>query len=101
MPVPIYTTDTDGRVTYWNRACVDFAGRRQSSARTGGASPGSSFTTTGELLRHEDGPMAEAIRQRKPVRDLVVIAERPDRSRLAFRAYPTPCSTAQGRMTAL
>lgn len=27
LPVPIYTTDADGAVTYWNRACVDFAGR--------------------------------------------------------------------------
>jgi len=24
---PVYTTDADGLVTYWNRACVDFAGR--------------------------------------------------------------------------
>jgi PAS domain-containing protein len=27
LPVPIYTTDPDGAVTYWNQACVDFAGR--------------------------------------------------------------------------
>ena len=28
LPVPIYTTDPDGRVTYWNRACVEFASVR-------------------------------------------------------------------------
>ena len=27
LPVPIYTTDAAGAVTYWNRACVEFAGR--------------------------------------------------------------------------
>ena len=27
LPVPIYATDPEGRVTYWNQACVDFAGR--------------------------------------------------------------------------
>ncbi len=27
LPVPVYTTDTAGLVTYWNRACVTFAGR--------------------------------------------------------------------------
>ena len=27
LPVPVYLTDTDGMVTYWNRACAEFAGR--------------------------------------------------------------------------
>ncbi|MEO7240898.1 MAG: PAS domain-containing protein, partial [Sphingomicrobium sp.] len=27
LRVPLYTTDCDGAVTYWNRACVAFAGR--------------------------------------------------------------------------
>jgi PAS domain-containing protein len=27
MPAPIYLTDADGWVTFFNRACVDFAGR--------------------------------------------------------------------------
>ena len=26
LPVPTYITDADGAVTYWNRACVHFAG---------------------------------------------------------------------------
>ena len=27
LPVPVYVTDSAGGVTYWNQACVDFAGR--------------------------------------------------------------------------
>ena len=27
LPVPVYLTDPEGRVTYWNRACAEFAGR--------------------------------------------------------------------------
>jgi len=27
LPVPIYTTDPEGAVTYWNRACIALAGR--------------------------------------------------------------------------
>jgi PAS domain-containing protein len=27
LPAPIYTTDAEGAVTYWNSACVEFAGR--------------------------------------------------------------------------
>ena len=27
LPVPIYIADPDGRITYWNQACIAFAGR--------------------------------------------------------------------------
>jgi PAS domain-containing protein len=27
LPAPIYTTDAQGRITYFNKACVPFAGR--------------------------------------------------------------------------
>ena len=27
LPVPVYTADAHGAVTYWNRACIEFAGR--------------------------------------------------------------------------
>ena len=27
LPVPVYTADADGRVSYFNRACIAFAGR--------------------------------------------------------------------------
>jgi PAS domain-containing protein len=93
IPVPIYTTDMAGRVTYWNRACVDFAGREPKLGEDQWCVTWQVFTMTGEALGHEDCPMAEAMPQRTPIRDLIAIAERPDRSRVAFRAYPPRCST--------
>ena len=33
LPVPIYTTDAKGAVTYWNGACVEFAGREPKLGR--------------------------------------------------------------------
>jgi PAS domain-containing protein len=27
LPAAIYTTDSDGRITYFNKACVEFSGR--------------------------------------------------------------------------
>ena len=27
LPAAIYTTDADGRITFFNRACIEFAGR--------------------------------------------------------------------------
>jgi PAS domain S-box-containing protein len=99
LPVPIYTTDAEGRVTYWNRACVDFAGREPELGEDRWCVTWQLFTTTGEPLRHEDCPMAQAIREEKPIRDVIAIAERPDRSRVAFKPYPTPLFDADGRLT--
>jgi PAS domain S-box-containing protein len=98
-PVPIYTTDGDGLVTYWNRACVEFAGREPKLGRDRWCVTWQLYTTTGEPLRHEDCPMAQAIRQQRPVRDAIAIAERPDGSRAAFKPYPTPLFDEAGNLT--
>jgi PAS domain S-box-containing protein len=99
LPVPIYTTDPKGNVTYWNRACVEFAGRRPELGEDRWCVTWRLYTTTGEPLRHKDCPMAQAIRQQQPIRDAVAIAERPDGSRVAFRPYPTPLFDTEGKFT--
>lgn len=99
LPVPVYTTDADGRVTYWNRACVDFAGREPVLGHDRWCVTWQLFTTSGDPLPHEDCPMAQAIRERRAVRDSIAIAERPDRSRVAFRPYPTPLFDQHGNFT--
>jgi len=43
--------------------------------------------------------MAQAIRERRLIRDAVAIAERPDGSRIAFRPYPTPLFDDSGELT--
>jgi PAS domain-containing protein len=90
LPVPVYTTDPKGAVTYWNRACIDFAGRVPQLGSDRWCVTWQLYTTAGERLRHEDCPMAQAIKQQRPIRDAVAIARRPDGSRVAFRPYPTP-----------
>jgi PAS domain S-box-containing protein len=90
LPVPTYTTGADGAVTYWNRACVDFAGRQPELGRDRWCVTWELYTTTGDRLLHEDCPMAEAIKGKCEVRGHVAIALRPDGSRRAFMPYPTP-----------
>lgn len=98
IPAPIYTTDARGGVSYWNRACVDFAGREPQLGRDRWCVTWQLYTTAGDPLRHADCPMAQAIKQRRPIRDAVAIAERPDGSRVAFRAYPTPMFADDGSL---
>ena len=99
LPAPIYTTDASGNVTYWNRACVAFAGREPQLGQDRWCVTWQLYTTNGEPLRHEDCPMADAIREERPIRDVIAIAERPDGSRVAFRPYPTPLFDKDGHLT--
>ena len=99
LPAPAYVTDADGNVTYWNRACVDFAGREPQLGQDRWCITWKLYTTGGDPLPHHACPMADAIRLQRPIRGAVAIAERPDGSRRAFKPYPTPLFDAAGQMT--
>ena len=96
LPAPIYTTDTTGAVTYWNRACVQFAGREPQLGEDRWCVTWKLYTTTGEPLSHDRCPMADAIKNRRAIRDVIAIAERPDGGRVAFKPYPTPLFNGEG-----
>lgn len=98
LEVPIYTTDARGSVTYWNRACIEFAGR-EPQVGDNWCVTWQLFTTDGEHLPHDECPMAQAIRQKRAIRGEVAIAQRPDGSRVAFLPYPTPMFDGEGNLT--
>jgi PAS domain S-box-containing protein len=99
LPVPIYTTDATGAVTYWNRACVEFAGREPRLGEDKWCVTWQIYTTNGDRLPHEQCPMAQAIRDQRENRGAVAIAMRPDGSRRAFMPYPTPLFDKDGKLT--
>lgn len=99
LDAPAYLTDAQGNVTYWNRACVAFAGREPELGRDRWCVTWKLYTMAGDPLAHDACPMAVAIKQQRVVRDAVAIAERPDGSRRAFTPYPTPLFDEAGTMT--
>jgi PAS domain S-box-containing protein len=99
LAAPIYTTDAEGAVTYWNQACVALAGREPKLGRDRWCVTWQIYTTTGERLPHDQCPMAEAIKNREQIRDKVAIALRPDGTRVAFRPYPTPLFDSDGKFS--
>lgn len=99
LGAPAYLTDADGNVTYWNRACVDFAGREPELGQDRWCVTWKLYTMAGDPLSHDACPMAVAIKQQRAVRNSVAIAERPDGSRRAFAPYPTPLFDEAGSMT--
>ena len=97
--VPIYTIDPGGALTYWNYACIRFAGREPEPGRDRWCISWKMYTTAGEFMPHEECPTAHAVRKGQIIRDNVAIAERPDGSRRAFCSYPTPLFDESGCVT--
>lgn len=96
LPAPIYTTDAEGVVTFFNKACIGFAGRTPVVGKDRWCVTWKLYSTDGAPLAHEDCPMAVAVREKRQVRDVVALAERPDGSRVMFAPYPTPIHDADG-----
>ena len=100
LPLPIYVTDPAGAVVYWNSACADFAGHEPQLGKDRWCVTWQLFTTTGEPLEQHSCPVAQAIKHKRPVRDVITIGERPDGSRVAFKTYPTPVLNEDGSLRA-
>lgn len=98
LPAPIYVTDREGVVIYFNEACVGFAGRTPAVGKDRWCVTWRLYTDDGMALPHEACPMAEAIRGRRAVRGVTAIAERPDGARVAFMPLPTPLFDADGAL---
>lgn len=90
VPAPVYLTDPDGRVTYCNPACAEFAGRQPRPGEDRWCVTWKLHTPNDEPLPHDRCPMAVAIREKREVRGEMAIALRPDGGRRAFVPYPTP-----------
>ena len=97
LPAAIYVTDVEGTITYFNQPCVELAGRTPTLGADKWCVTWKIFTPEGDFVPHEECPMAVAIREKRPVRDVEAVAERPDGTRVHFVPYPTPLYDAEGR----
>ena len=98
LPAPIYVTDQAGTITYFNNACVELAGRTPTLGRDKWCVTWKIFTIDGEFLPHDQCPMAVAIREKRAVRNVEAIAERPDGTRVNFAPFPTPYYDSDGNL---
>lgn len=98
IPAAIYVADSEGTLTYFNRACIDFAGRTPEVGRDKWCVTWKLYTSEGEYLPHDQCPMAIAIRDKRPVRDVEAVAERPDGTKARFVPYPTPWFDIEGKL---
>lgn len=98
LPAAVYTTDPDGRITFYNEAAVEFAGRRPALGELWCVT-WRLYNGDGTRLPHDECPMAVALKENRPIRGAEAIAERPDGTRRWFAPYPTPLQDSSGRLT--
>jgi PAS domain S-box-containing protein len=90
LPVAIYTTDVEGRLTFYNDAAAELWGMRPRLGDARWCGSWRLFHPDGTPMQHEACPMAVALKEGRAVREVEAVAERPDGTRVTFIPYPTP-----------
>ena len=98
LPAAIYTTDADGRITFFNEAAAQLWGCRPKLGSDQWCGSWRIYTPEGELLPHDECPMAVALKENRPIRGSDAVAERPDGTRAPFLPFPTPLCDDRGRL---
>jgi PAS domain S-box-containing protein len=98
LPVAIYTTDADGRLTHFNPAAVEFAGRAPTLGEDHWCVSWKLYRPDGTPLPRDQTPMAIALNEGRPIRGEEAIAERPDGERRWFQPFPTPLFDDVGQL---
>jgi PAS domain-containing protein len=97
---PVYTTDADGWLTYYNDSAAELWGYRPELGKTRWCGCWRIYTPDGALLPLDQCPMAVAIKSGQPIRGVQAVLERPDGTRIPFMPYPTPLRDSSGNLVA-
>jgi PAS domain-containing protein len=98
IPSPLYATDADGYLTYYNPAAVAFWGFEPELQKQRWCGSWKQYDADGNPLAHDECPMAVAIKEKRALRGPQAIAERPDGTRVPFMPYPTPIFGTDGKL---
>jgi PAS domain S-box-containing protein len=96
LPAAIYTADADGRITFFNEAAAELWGSSPEIGSSLWCGSWRMYYPDGRFMPHDECPMAQAIRERRAVRGVEAILERPDGTRVAIMPCPTPLYDASG-----
>ena len=98
MGVAVYTTDPEGRLTFYNAAAAALWGWSPPLREQRWCGSWRIYRPDGALLPHDQCPMGLCLAEGRPIRGVWAYAERPDGSRVPIAPFPTPMRDAAGRM---
>jgi PAS domain S-box-containing protein len=99
LPAAVYTIDAEGRITFFNEAAADLWGCRPELGKSEWCGSWRLYWPDGRPMRHDECPMAVALKEGRPIRGAEAAAEQPDGTRVPFLAYPTPLRDWSGALT--
>ncbi|HEX5957202.1 MAG TPA: PAS domain S-box protein [Hyphomicrobiaceae bacterium] len=98
LPAAIYLTDAAGRITFYNAAAAQLWGYAPELGSQAFSGSHRLYWADGTPMRHDECPMAVALKTGKPLRGMEAVTERPDGTRVPFMAYPTPIRDRAGNL---
>jgi PAS domain S-box-containing protein len=98
LPVAIYTTDGQGRLTYFNAAAMKLTGRKPELGTDRWCVTWKIFSPDGTPLPHDQCPMALALKGAAVPTGVECIAERPDGTRFWFTPCPAVIRDSEGQI---
>jgi PAS domain S-box-containing protein len=98
LPAAIYTTDSAGRITFFNEAAAQLWGCRPQLGSSEWCGSWRLYRPDGTPLAHDECPMATSLKENRPVRNVDAVAERPDGTRVPFMPYSTPLHDSRGAL---
>lgn len=97
LPVATYTTDAQGRITFYNQAAAAMWGRQPELGADMWCGSWRLYWQDGRPMPLEECPMAVALKENRALQGEAWI-ERVDGSRIPFLAYPSPLRDTAGRL---
>ena len=100
LPAAVYVCDAEGIVVAFNRRAAELWGRAPSPGDTDEKYCGAHklFRPDGEPLPHHETPMEAVLRTGTPARDMEVVIERPDGSRITVLVNIAPLFGDDGKL---
>lgn len=103
LPAAVYVCDTSGRIINYNAKAVELWGRTPSKNDTDDRFCGSFrlYYPDGTHLPHNETPVAACLADGLPRKDLEVIIERPDLSKIIVRANIVPIKNEENKLVGM
>jgi PAS domain S-box-containing protein len=99
LETPLYTTDTEGRITLYNKAAADLWGREPVIGKDLWCGSFQILNVDGSDMPLETCPMAVCLKEKRPVYGEEILVVRPDGSIRNVAPHPQPVFDSAGNMT--
>ena len=98
LPAAVYTTDADGRITFYNDVAATLWGCRPRLNIDRWCGSWRMYWPDGTPLPHDQCPMAVVLKEGRAISGQEAVVERPDGTRMPFMAFPSPLRDPTGKV---